>query len=239
MLSELVKNDSNCSVWVDTWANIAYLSVVMNPSAPTTNTPVPLSDNDPAHWCIIHDNNGQPPPSVKTQSDRCKWLLTVNLPILALEKGKQARAEYIALFGLSSNPNDWHESPHIAIGQTYKVVRGRKVPHGTTGKVFWFGSSKFSGFSVGLKINRPDGNQETVFTSLNNLQYINDADVVLMNVAKDWYLKEIESWITKGGYERDSVRNRVIQVLTSIVKNNSIAPLWEAQELALAAMKGV
>jgi len=90
-----------------------------------------------------------------------------------------------------------------------------------------------------------------VFVALKNLEYVPDAttanavaaatasradaDAVGMRVAMDWYKNAVEEWITTTGYDRDSVRERVIQVLTSIVSDNTCAPA-PAQSLALAAM---
>jgi hypothetical protein len=59
----------------------------------------------------------------------------------------------------------------------------------------------------------------------------------------DWYKNAVEEWIATTGYDRDSVRERVIQVLTSIVRDNTCASASDpvlrglnAHSIALAAM---
>jgi hypothetical protein len=189
--------------------------------------------------------------SPETMAAYYKWLLTISLPTRALENGERAKAQHIADAEAEATIA---ANPTLAKGQTYKVVRGRKVPHGTTGKVFWFGDKGW-GMSVGLSTSDrkdPRGrNLDVVFVALKNLEYVPDAttanavaaatasradaDAVGMRVAMDWYKNAVEEWIATTGYDRDSVRERVIQVLTSIVSDNTCAPA-PAQSLALAAM---
>ena len=52
-------------------------------------------------------------------------------------------------------------------GAQVQVVRGRKIPKGTTAQVFWMGSTRF-GTSVGLEL--PSG--ERVFTSKVNVEVV-------------------------------------------------------------------
>lgn len=52
-------------------------------------------------------------------------------------------------------------------GNTVRVVKGRKIPKGTTAEVFWIGSTRF-GTSVGLEL--PSG--ERVFTSKHNVEVV-------------------------------------------------------------------
>lgn len=59
------------------------------------------------------------------------------------------------------------------------VIAGRKVPHGTTGKVFWLGSycnspygdpwGIYTTFNAGIK----DNNGTVYFTNINNLDVLN------------------------------------------------------------------
>lgn len=58
-------------------------------------------------------------------------------------------------------------------GQQVTVVKGRKVPVGTTGEVFWVGQSKYGGFRVGLK----DAEGETHWTAAANVQSMSEAAV--------------------------------------------------------------
>lgn len=53
-------------------------------------------------------------------------------------------------------------------GRRVEVYKGRKVPVGTTGKVFWCGQNRF-GTSVGLIV---DGTGEKVFTAHDNVNVI-------------------------------------------------------------------
>ena len=53
----------------------------------------------------------------------------------------------------------------IIVGQHVIVARGRKVPRGATGIVFWRGDSTY-GERIGIKI---DGSDEKVFTALQNV----------------------------------------------------------------------
>lgn len=57
----------------------------------------------------------------------------------------------------------------FARGQVVRVVKGRKIPKGTLGTVFWFGSSEFRGvetYRVGMVT--PDG--EKHFTAVSNVE---------------------------------------------------------------------
>lgn len=56
-------------------------------------------------------------------------------------------------------------------GQQVTVVKGRKVPVGTTGEVFWVGESNYGGFRVGLK----DAEGEVYWTAASNVQTAQEA----------------------------------------------------------------
>ncbi len=199
--------------------------------------------------------------SPETMAAYYKWLLTISLPTLALEKGELAKRKHIAA---ALNPTETSGPTILAKGQIYKVVRGRKVPHGTTGKVFWFGDKGW-GMSVGLSTSdRKDSNGrnlDVVFVALKNLEYVPDAttanavaaatasradaDAVGVLAGMEWYKAEVEAWIANTGYDRDSVHERVIQVLTSFVQDKTCASAsapvlggMNAFVLALAAMGG-
>ena len=68
-------------------------------------------------------------------------------------------------------------SDHIELyGADVEVVKGRKVPIGTTGNVFWmkgnhYGNDPWSGHVTTVGIKTADG--QTVFTSAENLEIIN------------------------------------------------------------------
>ena len=87
------------------------------------------------------------------------------------------------------------ESSIITHGKTVEVFKGRKVPKGTTGKVFWIGNNGW-GESVGL-----DTDDGRVFTAIGNVRLVgseimDDRD---WNVAFDmaesagWY-DAVKSW---------------------------------------------
>lgn len=59
------------------------------------------------------------------------------------------------------------EASRIDYHKVVKVVRGRKVPRGTVGEVFWMGDSGY-GMSVGLRLL--DGSK--VFTAQNNVEVV-------------------------------------------------------------------
>lgn len=58
-------------------------------------------------------------------------------------------------------------------GKEIKVVRGRKVPIGTTGRIFWIGSNAY-GVSVGIQTT----SGERHFTSIKNVEVIIEKEVV-------------------------------------------------------------
>ena len=56
-------------------------------------------------------------------------------------------------------------------GKRVKVVKGRKIAHGKTGEVFWYGQSKFGGYSVGMILD----SGETVFTNAQHVEVMRNA----------------------------------------------------------------
>lgn len=64
----------------------------------------------------------------------------------------------------------------ITKGDTVRVVKGRKIPKGTVGKVFWKGETRF-GWSVGVALSdRKDASgkyADVAFTSPSNLEVVN------------------------------------------------------------------
>ena len=57
-------------------------------------------------------------------------------------------------------------SGEITKGQTVTVVRGRKVPKGTTGTVIWTGEDNYGKARIGIKTEEG----ETVFTATSNVE---------------------------------------------------------------------
>lgn len=169
-----------------------------------------------------------------------KWYLSVELPRLAAvesaaEKGRILRDLYERERGIAT-------APALARGQTYKVVRGRKVPIGTTGKVFWWGDKNGWGMCVGMNTSdRKDAkgkNLDVVFVALKNLEYVPDMNATAANSAAlsqtsvertaaegaavrkgmEYYQNALNEWLTKTGYDGDSVRQRVYEVISESVK---------------------
>jgi hypothetical protein len=66
-------------------------------------------------------------------------------------------------------------------GQTTKVVRGRKIPIGTEGKLIWVGQTKF-GKRVGIK----DATETVYWTAWGNIEFTDPVDeaTVLANAKK-------------------------------------------------------
>ena len=67
-------------------------------------------------------------------------------------------------------------------GTTVKIVRGRKIPLGTTGKVIWKGQNQW-GWRVGIKVDPTK--EEVLWTALGNVEAIyDDAQVVTEAIAE-------------------------------------------------------
>jgi hypothetical protein len=124
--------------------------------------------------------------SAEVMSDYFKWHLSVNLPIQALKVGESAKSQYnkkldeeirqLSASTSSVSSVDTSSSVSPTRGQTYRVVRGRKIPIGTTGKVFWVGKTRWGGTTVGLALSDLKDSAgryiDAVFTSPQNLEYV-------------------------------------------------------------------
>lgn len=70
----------------------------------------------------------------------------------------------------------------VTKGTTVKIVRGRKIPLGTTGKVIWKGQNQW-GWRVGIKVDPTK--EEVLWTALGNVEAIyDDAQVVTEAIAE-------------------------------------------------------
>jgi hypothetical protein len=186
-----------------------------------------------------------------------KWYLSVELPRLAAveaaaEKGRLLRK-------LDEVQATVTAPPALARGQTYKVVRGRKVPIGTTGKVFWWGDKGW-GMAVGMNTSdRKDArgkNLDVVFVALKNLEYVPDAQASAAASAAlsansvervaaegaavrhgvEYYRNSLNDWLKKTGYDGDSVRQRLIEVIDGAVKKTADKTKVYAATIALLAL---
>jgi hypothetical protein len=74
--------------------------------------------------------------------------------------------------------DDWDEAVAPRKGRQVQVVRGRKVPIGTTGEVIWYGEGQAYGYSrypkmrVGFKVT-PDA--EPIWIDASNIEVVNPA----------------------------------------------------------------
>jgi len=193
----------------------------------------------------------------ETMAAYYKWHLSISLPTQALAAGESAKVQYIKDVYMESQEET--PTPPLAKGQVYKVVRGRKVKHGTTGSVFWFGDKGW-GMSVGLNTSdRKDSrgrNLDVVFAALKNLEYVpatdttsttNNvvspairaaADGVAVRNAVTWYKNAVKDWIKQTGYDGDSVRQRLIEVIDDILKDsNTDSNTTLASTIALLALR--
>jgi hypothetical protein len=196
--------------------------------------------------------------SPEVMAEYYRWYLSVELPRLsaveaAAEKGRILR-------DLDDEQAKITAAPALAKGQTYKVVRGRKVPIGTTGKVFWWGDKGW-GMSVGMNTSdRKDArgkNLDVVFVALKNLEYVPDPNASATTSAGMWkngtertaaegaairrgveyYQNALDTWLKKTGYDADSVRERLIEVIDAEVKKTADRSKIYAATIALLALR--
>lgn len=105
-----------------------------------------------------------------------KWYMEVSAPAQAADKAESARKHtelsYAKAMDAVLNPKMQH-------GQSWKVVRGRKVPIGTVGTVFWMGNTKW-GMSCGIattnRKNEKGHFADGFFLNPDNLEYIPTED---------------------------------------------------------------
>jgi len=78
------------------------------------------------------------------------------------------------------------EAMTVKFGRTVKVVRGRKFPIGTTGKVFWMGETKW-GWSVGIALDEEKTEKNlyknVAFVALCNLEVVVNEQELKENLA--------------------------------------------------------
>jgi len=103
------------------------------------------------------------PCSYGTAVDGPAWVAAFYALAKAIEKSAREAANRAAR--LKREEED--EACRVSYGKEVKVVRGRKVPKGTVGRVFWVGESKF-GRRVGLEL--ASGARE--FTAVCNVEVI-------------------------------------------------------------------
>jgi hypothetical protein len=75
---------------------------------------------------------------------------------------------------------DWQETlkeaqseARVAKGKIIKVVRGRKVPQGTTGECIWFGAGKsYSYYGAGSRVGLKEPNGTVHWTAADNVEVV-------------------------------------------------------------------
>lgn len=70
------------------------------------------------------------------------------------------------------------EARLLARGKDVRVVRGRKVPIGTEGRIFWYGSTQY-----GMRVGIETATGERMFTAATNVEVILPADIAAMELA--------------------------------------------------------
>lgn len=197
--------------------------------------------------------------SPEVAAEYYKWYLSVELPRLAAVEAAAEKGRILR--DLDAVEASITAAPALARGQTYKVVRGRKVPIGTTGKVFWWGDKGW-GMSVGMNTSdRKDArgkNLDVVFVALKNLEYVPDAQASAANATAmfansversaaegasvrhgvKFYENALNDWLKKTGYDGDSVRQRLIEVIEAEVKKTADKNKVYAATIALLALYG-
>ena len=69
--------------------------------------------------------------------------------------------------GWASSQNYRIAEGQIVAGQIVTVVKGRKVPIGTTGEIRWIGEDSYGSMRVGIWVN-----EKMLFTAVNNVEVV-------------------------------------------------------------------
>lgn len=101
-----------------------------------------------------------------------------------LKQERYTTAEYSEMFMFAMTRDNLGTASMIRDHETYfgkKVVvnRGRKVPHGTSGVVVWFGSKNYSGapiIGICTRIGIKDDAGNVHFTALENVDICKDTE---------------------------------------------------------------
>ena len=108
-------------------------------------------------------------------TDTTIFRITHTIPAVADESAKRSRDEFLAQL---AREEDVAKNPLFSRGNKYKIVAGRKYPHGLVGVLFWVGHNTY-GVSVGLSTSSrklPNGRgADVIFTTPGNLEFIPNA----------------------------------------------------------------
>ncbi|MGH2360257.1 MAG: hypothetical protein ACRDGM_06915 [bacterium] len=84
-------------------------------------------------------------------------------------------AEQSAAAHLSRDLAALRDAEALGRGKSVLVVRGRKVPKGTTGRIFWYGDAQW-----GKRVGIETANGDRLFTAATNVEVVLDAEALAL-----------------------------------------------------------
>ena len=101
------------------------------------------------------------------------WTYANSATVDATDEVKAAAAEWLAERDIASwNAAAAHDALMVNKGDTVEVVRGRKVPIGTTGEVIWIGADKYDRTGRKQRLGVKDGDGEVHWTAESNVRLV-------------------------------------------------------------------
>ena len=111
-------------------------------------------------------------------TDTTIYRITHTIPHAADHEGQRRRDLFLEELDCRERQA---KNPPLRRGNKYKIVAGRKYPHGLVGVLFWTGQNAY-GISVGLSTSSrklENGRAaDVIFTTPGNLEFVPDADTV-------------------------------------------------------------
>ena len=111
-------------------------------------------------------------------TDTTIYRITHTIPHAADHEGRRRRDLFLEELDCRERQA---KNPPLRRGNKYKIVAGRKYPHGLVGVLFWTGQNAY-GISVGLSTSSrklENGRAaDVIFTTPGNLEFVPDADTV-------------------------------------------------------------
>ena len=130
-------------------------------------------------------------------TDTTIFRITHTIPHTADDAAKRSRDEFLAQL---AREEEVAKNPPLSRGNKYKIVAGRKYPHGLVGVLFWVGHNTY-GVSVGLSTSSrklPNGRgADVIFTTPGNLEFIPNASTAETLARIDLQKKNAENVYTK------------------------------------------
>lgn len=142
-----------------------------------------LGDGDNTYYAVVWDEGRNETRSVGgwwSHSDMMKSV-TVDATPEVVAKYNDYRARVAAVKAAddarSRAARDAEEAAKPKAGKVVKVGKGRKVPKGTTGEVFWYGAGKsYTGYGRGpMRVGFKDAAGNTHWTDANNVEVVKAA----------------------------------------------------------------